>query len=126
MDTLPVVLWSAAGGALVEFIALWRALVSWREETRAARTAGADPPQFWDRIDSAPITVLFVAFRVVLGAGAGFLARGQIIGEFAAIAIGAAAPAIFYNVALNERVLSVVAERVAAPANLIEAPQGEQ
>jgi hypothetical protein len=126
LGTLAVVLWSAAGGALVELIALWREFVNWRDELRAARSAGVEPPQFRDRMDATPITVVAVAFRLVMGAFAGFLARDQITGEFAAIAVGAAAPAILYNVALNNRVLSIVADRVVSPGNLIEAPAGEQ
>jgi hypothetical protein len=90
------VLLGAAGGALVEVLAVLGYVLAWQ---RARRTPGGrvmkSPPRLRAYID-VPAHVWVLVIRVPLGAMTAWLfaATGQISGPYAALAFGFAAPAV--------------------------------
>jgi len=85
--------YGAIGGLITEAIAMWRWLEAWQQARRAAITRRRWPPAITRFIDPGPdLTVAFT--RAVLGAVAGWLLRGQITGIYAALTVGASAPAV--------------------------------
>jgi hypothetical protein len=84
----------AGGGLIVEAIVFFGNVTSWQEARRQARGArNTTLPGFGDHIDPIP-DVLVALTRMVIGAAAGMIFHGQIDGIPAAIAIGAAGPAL--------------------------------
>lgn len=90
------VLLGAAGGALVEVLAVLEYVLAWQQ---ARRTPGGrvkkSPPRLRGYVD-VPAHAWLLVIRVLLGAVAAglFAATGQISGPYAALAFGFAAPAV--------------------------------
>jgi hypothetical protein len=84
----------AAGGAIVEGVALWGKLNTWQEARQRVRASGkGDPPGLLDYIDVYPDTLVALT-RIVIGAVAGLLLRDQLTGWAAAVVVGASGPAL--------------------------------
>jgi hypothetical protein len=85
----------AAGGAVVEAISAWENLTTWQKDRHHART---DPHRPLPKLTAGyfdPLADTLVALtRLILGAAAGVLLHMQVTGAVAAIAVGAAAPAL--------------------------------
>ena len=85
--------YGALGGLIVEVIAVWHQLRAWQEERRAAIGAGMAGPKLFGRfIDLGPDVAVALS-RVILGCGAGWLLHAEVTGAYAAVAVGASAPA---------------------------------
>lgn len=86
--------YGALGGLVVELIAVWQQLRGWQDSRRNAIADGVSPPgligRFIDPIADGSVAVT----RVLLGCGAGFIFHTELTGVYAAIAVGASAPAL--------------------------------
>ena len=99
MDWLTAVSLGACGGAIVQALAFFSRLQAWQEARLKARAPKrrSRVPLLTSYIDPlADILVLIT--RVGLGALAGGLLHAQVSGAYAAVAIGAAAPALLRQV----------------------------
>jgi hypothetical protein len=94
------VLWQAAacsgagGGLIVSAVAFFTDVLAWQEERHKCRRARVpDLPGITQFMDpSADLLALFT--RILLGSTAGYVFHDEVIGNTAAIAVGAAAPAL--------------------------------
>lgn len=94
MDWVTATWLGAAGGALVQAIAVYVCVGSWHEARRECRDRrDPDLPPLSRFIDFPADTAVAVT-RLVLGAAAGAIFHGQIVGMAAAVAVGASAPAV--------------------------------
>ncbi|MCX5103681.1 hypothetical protein [Streptomyces sp. NBC_00439] len=86
-------LFGAGGGLVVEAVVTFGRLHAWQQARHAARVAAEALPRLGAYID-LPADSLAALFRVVLGGAAGWLLHGELAGVFAAVAVGASAPAV--------------------------------
>jgi len=94
MDWLTAIALGAAGGALVEAINLYARVIAWQEARHAARGKGKRAlPKLRAFVDP-PADLLAAVTRLALGALAGWVFHAQLMGPEAAVAVGAAAPAV--------------------------------
>ncbi|WP_433685469.1 hypothetical protein [Nocardia sp. CA-119907] len=94
MNWITTVMAGAAGGLVVEVVAFLTNLNEYRQARRKARAARRTALPHWNRyIDPMPDAAA-AATRLVLGAAAGGLFHGQVTTVLAAVAVGAAAPAL--------------------------------
>jgi hypothetical protein len=94
VDWQTVTVLGACGGALVTVVAFSADVTSWQRARRVARAKGErELPSLAAFVD-LPADSLSLATRMALGALAGLLFRAQVSGAQAAIAVGAAAPAL--------------------------------
>jgi hypothetical protein len=84
----------AAGGALVEAINLYARVIAWQEARHAARGKGKRVLPKLSAFVDPPADLLAALTRLALGALAGWVFHAQLIGPEAAVAVGAAAPAV--------------------------------
>jgi hypothetical protein len=93
VDPLTVTGLGACGGVIVSLAAFAADVESWRKDRRTARAKGRAVPKLSKFADpSADFLVLLT--RAGLGAVAGFVFHSQVNGAEAAVAVGAAAPAL--------------------------------
>jgi hypothetical protein len=84
--------YGAAGGLVVEAVFTWRRLHAW-QHARHAAAGTTERPCLSQFIDPAPdLTVALT--RAALGAIAGLLLRSEVTGVYAALTVGASAPAL--------------------------------
>jgi hypothetical protein len=88
------VLLGALGGVLVEALTSYRKVVDWQSARHHTLKSGETPPPELTRYVDVKADGLVAVTRLLLGALAGGLLHSQITGSIAAIAVGAAAPAI--------------------------------
>lgn len=94
MNWLTTVLAGAAGGLVVELVALLTNLNEYRQARKKARASRKAVLPHWNRyIDPKPDSAV-AATRLVLGAIAGAFFHGQVTTMLAAVAVGAAAPTL--------------------------------
>ena len=93
MDWQTITGLGACGGALVTVVAFSADVTSWQRARRMARIKGERLPSLAGFVD-LPADSLSLVTRMALGALAGLLFRAQVSGAQAAIAVGAAAPAL--------------------------------
>ncbi|MFI8997355.1 hypothetical protein [Streptomyces sp. NPDC053542] len=86
-------LYGAGGGLVVEAVVTFGRLHAWQQARHAARAAAEALPRLGTYIDP-PADSLAALFRIVLGGAAGWLLHGELAGVFAAVAVGASAPAV--------------------------------
>ncbi|MFF2364269.1 hypothetical protein ACFVU0_16375 [Streptomyces sp. NPDC058122] len=123
MDTVQLFVLGAAGGSLRGLIDAYNQTMEWQSARREARSTPAPeeegPPRFKDYFDLFPDTIAAV-FHTALGAGAALLfgTSGQIVGTFAAIAVGVSAPALLTQLGqlqhVNEAVTGAAGTRPGA------------
>jgi hypothetical protein len=100
--------YGAAGGSAAEAVVVWGRLHAWQLARHAALADGMALPPFTRFID--PVPDLAVAFtRVLLGCMAGWMLHGQVGGMYAALMVGASAPALLASLG-----------RAATPAGVVE------
>lgn len=91
--------YGAFGGLIAEGAILWGRVRQWQDARHAALLADGDQlPKLRKFIDLTPDMVAMVG-HAVLGCAAGWLLHSQISGTYAAVAAGAAAPALLTNFA---------------------------
>lgn len=94
MDSLAVAALGACGGAVVQLIDLAVSAKEWQKARREARIQRkAVLPKLEVYVDVPADSFVFLT-RLVLGAAAGYIFHGQIVGATAAVAVGASAPAM--------------------------------
>ncbi|MEU2036693.1 hypothetical protein [Nocardia amamiensis] len=107
MDWRLAVMFGAAGGAIVEIISLWGNLATWQQARKVARQRRRRLPSWKLYFDPWP-DALVALTRLFLGALAGLVFHGQVTGETAAIAVGAAAPALLRQLGTMRNVRDIV------------------
>ncbi|MEU7000518.1 hypothetical protein [Nonomuraea sp. NPDC046570] len=118
MQWQQVVMLGATGGLVVEVITLWGHLTSWQRARHIARVGRKRVlPSLSQYIDPQADTLVAVT-RLLLGAAAGVLMHDQIDGPMAAIAVGAAGPALLRHLGSGRTVHDALArgESPARPA----------
>lgn len=104
MDWRITVLAGAAGGLVVEAVAFLTSLNEFRQARKRARASGKKKLPHWNRyFDPGPDSAA-AATRLMLGAAAGVLFHGQVTTVLAAVAVGAAAPALFGQIGASRSV----------------------
>jgi hypothetical protein len=90
---LTVICYGAAGGLIIEAVDMWGRLHAWQQARHLARSRNRPLPSFTRFVD--PVPDLAVAFtRALLGCAAAWLLHDEITGTYAALAVGASAPAL--------------------------------
>ncbi len=88
------VMLGVAGGAIVQLIALWSSMTTWQKARHDLLMDGIRPlPSLTSYIDPLADTLVALT-RLCMGALAGLMFHDQITGITAAIAVGAAGPAL--------------------------------
>ncbi|MEW2621367.1 hypothetical protein [Streptomyces sp. NPDC048106] len=83
----------AGGGLIVEAVVTFGRLHAWQQARHTARSAGRRLPRLGKFIDplADPLAALF---RLALGGAAAWLLHDEITGVYAAVTVGASAPAL--------------------------------
>ena len=94
MQVAVAVGYGAAGGSLVEAVVFYGRIAAWQAARHMSmeRNESRLPPL--RRYVDPPADLAAASTRLLLGAGAGWLFHMQITGIYAAIAVGASAPAL--------------------------------
>lgn len=108
MDWPAVTALGAVGGALVEVVNLYGRMTGWQSARHAARTHGKDELPGLSAYVDVPADSLVALTRLVLGAAAGLVFHTQISGAAAAVAAGAAAPALLRQVGSSRSIAELV------------------
>lgn len=117
-------LYGAGGGLVVEAVVTFGRLHAWQQARHTARAAAEALPRLGTYIDP-PADSLAALFRIVLGGAAGWLLHGELAGVFAAVAVGASAPAVLAQMGSATTVaeaLQVGAAPGSAPGSAPAAP----
>ncbi|MFJ9714148.1 hypothetical protein [Streptomyces sp. NPDC101234] len=85
--------YGAGGGLIVEAVVTYGRLHAWQQARHEARMADDQLPRVGKFVDP-PADSLAAFFRVMLGAAAGWLLHAEITGVYAAVTVGASAPAL--------------------------------
>ncbi|GGW94836.1 hypothetical protein [Streptomyces noursei] len=85
--------YGAGGGLIVEAVVTYGRLRAWQQARHAARVADDRLPRIGKFVDP-PADSLAALFRVMLGSVAGWLLHAEITGVYAAVTVGASAPAL--------------------------------
>jgi hypothetical protein len=85
--------YGAAGGLIMEVVVMWRQLQAWQQARHRAMSQGKPRPDIKNYIDPAPDLVVALT-RTILGCAAGLLLHTQVTGIYAALTVGASAPAL--------------------------------
>ncbi|MER6736515.1 hypothetical protein [Streptomyces puniciscabiei] len=83
----------AGGGLIVEAVVTFGRLHAWQQARHTARSAVKRLPQIGEFIDPLADS-LAALFRVALGGTAAWLLHDEITGVYAAVTVGASAPAL--------------------------------
>jgi hypothetical protein len=94
MDWQTATALGAAGGALVEAMNLYARVIAWQEARHTVRGKGKRALPKLSAFVDPPADLLAALTRLALGALAGWVFHAQLIGPEAAVAVGAAAPAV--------------------------------
>jgi hypothetical protein len=90
---LTAICYGAVGGLITEAVDMWGRLRAWQQARHTARTGKMTPPPVTRFIDPVP-DVAVALTRTLLGGAAGWLLHQEITGMYAALAVGASAPAL--------------------------------
>ncbi|MFJ9447784.1 hypothetical protein ACIRRH_39005 [Kitasatospora sp. NPDC101235] len=83
----------AGGGLIAEAIVTFGRLRAWQQARHAARIVAGELPPIGAFVDPLADS-LAALFRVVLGGMAGWLLHSEVTGVYAAVTVGASAPAL--------------------------------
>lgn len=117
----------AAGGLIAEAVVTFGRLRDWQQARHAARAEGATLPGIGAFVD--PLAdALAALFRVALGGAAGWLLHTEVTGMYAAVMVGASAPALLAQVGRATTATDALRDRPRADepkeAESPSAPQG--
>ncbi|GAA3777096.1 hypothetical protein ACFS5L_34350 [Streptomyces phyllanthi] len=87
----------AIGGLIVEVLAVFGHLITWQTARHEARRKGRRRPSMVRFIDPAADFAVALT-RAGLGAATGLILQNQLAGPYAAVAVGAAAPALLATI----------------------------
>ncbi|MFF8772937.1 hypothetical protein [Kitasatospora sp. NPDC015120] len=102
----------AGGGLIAEAVVTYGRLHSWQQARHTARAAAAPLPPLGRFVDPLADTLAALA-RVALGGAAGWLLHTEVTGVYAAVTVGASAPALLAQIG-----------RATTPAEAQRAPAG--
>jgi hypothetical protein len=85
--------YGAAGGLIVEAAFIWRWLYTWQQARHVAAVEGKPRPTIGKFVDPAADMAVAIS-RAALGAAAGGLLHAEVTGIYAAVTVGASAPAL--------------------------------
>lgn len=85
--------YGAVGGLVTEALYFWQQLRAWQQARRRAASEKKPRPGFASFVDPRPDALVAVT-RAVLGCIAGWLLRSEVSGMYAALIVGASAPAL--------------------------------
>ncbi|MET9290699.1 hypothetical protein [Streptomyces sp. NPDC003077] len=94
MDWSAAVAYGAMGGAIVEAVVFYGRISTWQAVRHRVLARGRGRLPSLRRYIDLPSDLLAAVTRLLLGAGAGWLFHSQITGVYAAVAVGASAPAL--------------------------------
>jgi hypothetical protein len=83
----------ALGGLVTEALFFWQQLRAWQQARHQAAPRKKPRPAFASFIDPLPDALVAIT-RAVLGCAAGLLLRPEVSGTYAALVVGASAPAL--------------------------------
>ncbi|MGP3984699.1 hypothetical protein [Streptomyces sp. KR80] len=108
MDWPTAIVYGAMGGAIVEAVVFYGRISTWQAVRHRvlAKGKGRLPPL--RRYVDLPSDLLAAVTRLLLGAGAGWLFHSQITGVYAAVAVGASAPALLRQLGATRSLRGVV------------------
>ncbi|MFC1415454.1 hypothetical protein [Streptacidiphilus cavernicola] len=104
----------AAGGLIAEAVVTFGRLNAWQQARHTARATAAPLPRLDGFVDPLADS-LAALLRVALGGVAGWLLHAEITGVYAAVTVGASAPALLAQVG-----------RATTPAVALHGPDGAQ
>ncbi|WP_054812533.1 hypothetical protein [Nocardia arizonensis] len=107
MDWRIAVLAGAAGGLVVEAVAFLSNLTEYRQARMEARATRENVLPHWNRFFDPLADSAAAGTRLLLGAVAAGLFHGQVTTLMAAVAVGAAAPALFGQIGAAKSVREV-------------------
>lgn len=111
-----------AGGAIIEAVNIRDHLTAWQRARHTARLSGQQPlPRLANYVDP-PADALAALTHLLLGGLAGLLLHSQISGTVGAIAVGAAAPALFRQLATPGGYLTAAGGDAPAPPGQLTGP----
>jgi len=90
--------YGAAGGLVVELVMVWQRLLGWQRACREAMSRGTPRPGIKNYFDPGP-DALVALTRTALGFVAGWCLHTEVTGIYAALTLGASAPAVLANLA---------------------------
>lgn len=85
--------YGAVGGLIVEAVMFWGRLRAWQEARHLALASNGARPTLREFIDPWP-DLAVATTRALLGCVVGFVLHGELTGAYAAVAVGASAPAL--------------------------------
>jgi hypothetical protein len=106
--------YGAGGGLITEAVVTFGRLHAWQQARHTARAAAAPLPRLGMFVDPFADS-LAALLRVALGGAAGWLLHAEITGVYAAVTVGASAPALLAQVG-----------RSTTPAEALHGPGGAQ
>ncbi|KJK49303.1 hypothetical protein UK23_14615 [Lentzea aerocolonigenes] len=123
MDPFTAMSLGAAGGALVEAIAVFARINAWQDERQQKRDNGdAELPPLSKFVD-LPVLATVALSRILLGALAGLVFHEQLVGAAATIAVGASGPMLLKQLgsfkSVREAVQHGADSRKAVPAPVL-------
>lgn len=89
--------YGAAGGLIIEAVVTFGRFHAWQQARHAARAAAEPLPRMGAFVDPLADS-LSALLRVVLGGAAGWLLHAEVTGVYAAVTVGASAPALLAQV----------------------------
>ncbi|MFE9569890.1 hypothetical protein ACFYMW_15520 [Streptomyces sp. NPDC006692] len=102
----------AGGGLIVEAVVTFGRLNAWQQARHMARAAAGELPRIDAYVDPLADS-LAALFRVALGGTAAWLLHAEVTGVYAAVTVGASAPALLAQVG-----------RATSAADALRGPQG--
>ena len=87
----------AGGGLIAEAVVTYGRLNAWQQARHSARAAAEPLPRIGAFVDPLADS-LTALLRVVLGCAAGWLLHAEVSGMYAAVTVGASAPALLAQV----------------------------
>jgi len=85
--------YGALGGLVTEALSFWQQLRTWQQARHQAISEKKPKPQFGSFVDPLPDGLVAVT-RAALGCATGLLLRSEVSGTYAALIVGASAPAL--------------------------------
>jgi hypothetical protein len=96
---LIAICYGGVGGLIIEAVDIWGRLRTWQQDRHGARAGNESlpMPSLARYIDPVPDTTVALT-RALLGCAAGWLLHDEITGVYAAMAVGASAPALLAGI----------------------------
>jgi hypothetical protein len=120
--------YGALGGLVTEALFFWQQLRAWQQARHQAASGKKPRPTFASFVDPLPDGLVAVT-RAALGCAAGWLLRSELSGTYAALIVGASAPALLASLGKATSMAGVLGEAERggpiAPASPVVAGTGD-